>query len=584
MPAILAPSTIPNDVKGLPVTLPSDLEIARAAQLKPLDEIAREAGLNPEKIIPYGHHVAKVPPAAITEEGQKTRGKYVVVTAVTPTPLGEGKTTTAVGLAQGLAKRGKRATLALRQPSMGPTFGIKGGAAGGGYSQVVPMEDLNLHLTGDFHAVTAAHNLLAAMIDNHLHHGNTLGIDPRAISWPRVLDVNDRSLRNIVIGLGARGDGVTRQTSFDITAASEIMVILSLASDLQDLRARLGKIVIGYTYDGEAVTAEDLKAAGAMAVILREAIHPNLLQTTENTPVLIHAGPFGNIATGNSSVVADRIGIHMGDVLLTEAGFGADMGAERFFNVKCRFSGLTPDAAVLVVTVRALKTHSGRHKVVPGKPLPEAMLEENIDDVRAGAANLVKHIEIVRSFGVAPVVAINVFPTDHDAELAEIEKIAREAGAKVARSTHVVDGGEGAVELADALMKALDEFDVNFTMLYEDSDPLEEKIEKIAKDVYGADGVDFSRLAKRDLAKFTDLGYGNLPIVMAKTHLSLSADPKLTGAPTGWRLPVRSVRLAAGAGYVYAICGDMRTMPGLSSSPAAERIDITDDGEIVGLS
>ncbi|MDO5701208.1 MAG: formate--tetrahydrofolate ligase [Bowdeniella nasicola] len=560
----------------------SDLEIARAATLKPLKEIAEECGLDPERIVPYGKNVAKVPPQAVRD--RESRGAYVVVTAVTPTPLGEGKTTTAVGLAQGLAKLGKRATLALRQPSMGPTFGIKGGAAGGGYSQVVPMEDLNLHLTGDFHAVTAAHNLLAAMIDNHLHHGNALGIDPRSITWPRVLDVNDRALRNVVIGLGPRGDGVTRQSSFDITSASEVMVILSLASDLKDLRERLGRIVIGYTYDGEAVTAEDLKAAGSMAVILRQAIDPNLLQTTENTPVLVHAGPFGNIATGNSSVVADRIGIRMGDLLLTEAGFGADMGAERFFNVKCRASGLRPDAAVLVVTVRALKTHSGRHRVVPGKPLPEEMLEENIDDVRAGAANLVKHIDIVRTFGVAPVVAINVFPTDHESELAEIERIAREAGAQVARSTHVADGGEGAIDLADALLTALEEVEVDFRPLYADEDSLAEKIETIATRVYGADGVDFAPAAKRDLARFTDLGYGNLPIVMAKTHLSLSADPKLLGAPTGWRLPVREVRLAAGAGYVYAICGNMRTMPGLSSSPAAERIDLDEEGNIVGLS
>lgn len=566
------------------MSIPSDLEIARNAKLAPLREIAQDAGLNPDAIIPYGYNVAKVPPEALTEEAKAKTGAYVVVTAVTPTPLGEGKTTTAVGLAQGLHKLGKTSVLALRQPSMGPTFGIKGGAAGGGYSQVVPMEELNLHLTGDFHAVTAAHNLLAAMIDNHLHHGNKLGIDPRNISWPRVLDVNDRALRNVVIGLGARGDGVPRETSFDITSASELMVILSLASDLKDLRERLGKVVIGYTYDGKPVTAEDLKAAGSMAVIMHQAINPNLMQTTENTPVLIHAGPFGNIATGNSSVIADRIGIHMGDVLLTEAGFGADMGAERFFNVKCRYSGLRPDAAVLVVTVRALKTHSGRYKVVPGKPLPEGMLEENVEDVRAGAANLKKHIEIVRSFGAAPVVAINVFPTDHDSELAEIEAIAKEMGAEVARSTHVVDGGEGAKDLAQALLDALDRHEGTFAFTYEDDDTLEEKIEKIATGIYGADGVDFTPVAKRDLQKFTDLGYGKLPIVMAKTHLSLSADPKLLGAPTGWRLPVQKVRLAAGAGYVYAICGNMRTMPGLSSSPAAERIDIDDNGEIVGLS
>ena len=569
----------------------TDMDIALSAELDPIVDIAAGLGLDAKDIIPHGWTKAKVPIDVLDRASETaTDGKLILVTAMSPTPAGEGKTTTSIGLADGLNELARskpevgKAVLALREPSMGPVFGMKGGAAGGGYSQVVPMEDLNLHLTGDFHAVTAAHNLLAAMIDNHLHHGNELGIDPRAISWPRVLDVNDRSLRNVVIGLGARGDGVTRQSSFDITSASEVMVILSLASDLTDLRERLGRIIIGYTYDGKPVTAEDLKAAGSMAVILRQAIDPNLLQTTENTPVLIHAGPFGNIATGNSSVVADRIGIHMGEVLLTEAGFGADMGAERFFNVKCRASGLAPDAAVLVVTVRALKTHSGRFSVVPGKPLPEEMLAENVEDVRAGAANLVKHIDIVRSFGVAPVVAINVFPTDHDSELAEIEAIAREAGAEVARSTHVADGGAGAVELARALMTALKTFEVDFAPLYRDDEPLETKIEKIATSVYGADGVDFAPAARRELAKFTELGYGDLPIVMAKTHLSLSADPKLLGAPTGWRLPVRQVRLAAGAGYIYAICGDMRTMPGLSSHPAAERIDLDSEGNIVGLS
>ncbi len=473
--------------------------------------------------------------------------------------------------------------LSLRQPSMGPTFGIKGGAAGAGYSQVVPMEALNLHLTGDFHAVTAAHNLLTAMVDNHLHHGNELGIDPRSIAWRRVLDVNDRVLRNIVVGLGARLDGVPRQAGFDITAASEVMVILALSTSLRDMRERLGRIVVGFTFDGAPVTAEDLKAAGAMTVILREAVKPNLLQTLENTPALVHTGPFGNIATGNSSVVADLLGIHAGEFLLTEAGFGADMGAERFFDVKCRVSGLRPDAAVLVVTVRALKAHSGRYKVVAGKPLPPEMLQESPDDVRAGGPNLRRHIEIVRRFGVSPVVAINAFPGDHDSEHDAIRAIAEEAGARVAVTRHVADGGKGALDLAALVVEAAHE-PTSFRFLYELDAPLVEKIETIAREVYGADGVDFSPSVATQLRRFEVLGYGGFPVVIAKTHLSLSSDPKLFGAPTGWRMPVREVRAAAGAGYVYAISGDMRTMPGLGKHPAAERIDIDDDGNIVGLS
>lgn len=516
---------------------PSDLEIARAAALAPIAEIADSAGVPADRLEPYGRYVAKIDLEAIEDLQDRPNAKYVVVTAVTPTPLGEGKTTTSVGLAQGLAYIGQRSVLALRQPSMGPTFGIKGGAAGAGYSQVIPMETLNLHLTGDFHAVTAAHNLLAAMIDNHLHHGNALGIDPRNIAWRRVLDVNDRSLRNIVNGLGARMDGFPRQTGFDITAASEVMVILALSTSLADMRARLGRIVVGYTYAGDPVTAEDLHAAGAMAVIMKDALKPNLLQTIEHTPVLIHAGPFGNIATGNSSVVADRIGIHLGDYLLTEAGFGADMGAERFFNVKCRVAGLTPDAAVLVVTVRALKTHSGRHRVVAGKPLPAEMLVENPDDVRAGLPNLLKHIEIVRSFGVSPVVAINAFPGDFPSEHEVIMEAARTAGARVAVATHVRDGGTGAADLARTLVEACAD-ETSFTPTYAMDAPLVEKIEAVATKVYGADGVDYSPAAAKDLARFRELGYGAFPVVIAKTHLSISSDPTKKGAPTGWRLPV----------------------------------------------
>lgn len=563
--------------------IPTDLEIARSVKPEPIVDVAERAGLPAELLEPYGHHVAKVSLAAQQVLADRPKGKYVLVTAVTPTPLGEGKTTTAVGLAQGFKHLGRTATLALRQPSMGPTFGIKGGAAGGGYSQVIPMETLNLHLTGDFHAVTAAHNLLAAVVDNHLHHGNALGLDPRNISWRRVLDVNDRALRNVVLGLGARVDGVTRQTGFDITAASEVMVILALATSLADLRARLGRIVVGYSYDGLPVTAEDLEAAGAMAVIMRDAIKPNLLQTMEGTPVLVHAGPFGNIATGNSSIVADLVGIRMGDFLITEAGFGADMGAERFFDVKCRLSGLVPDAAVLVATVRALKAHSGKHRIRPGKPLPPELLAENPDEVLAGGANLRKQIENVRRFGVSPVVAINAFPSDHPSEHQAIRHVAEQAGARVAVTRHVAEGGSGAVELARTVAHAADEHHA-FRFLYPLDAPLVHKIETVAREIYGADGVDLSPTAAEQLRRFEVLGYGAFPVVIAKTHLSLSSDPALLGAPTGWRMPVREVRAAAGAGYVYAISGEMRTMPGLSAHPAAERIDLDADGEIVGLS
>ncbi|MDU0313516.1 formate--tetrahydrofolate ligase [Phycicoccus sp. M110.8] len=560
----------------------SDLAIARAAHLEPIAEVARAAGIPQEHLEPYGRHVAKVDLAAVRDLADRPPAKYVVVTAITPTPLGEGKTTTAVGLAQGLSLLGHRATLALRQPSMGPTFGIKGGAAGAGHSQVLPMEQLNLHLTGDFHAVTAAHNLLAAMVDSSLHHGNELGLDPRSIAWRRVLDVNDRALRNIVEGLGARIDGVPRQSGFDITAASEVMVVLGLSTSLRDLRERLGRIVVGFTDAGRPVTADDVHAAGAMAVILKDALKPNLLQTTENTPVLVHTGPFGNIATGNSSVVADHLGIHTGDYLLTEAGFGSDMGAERFVNLKCRVSGLRPDAAVLVATVRSLKAHSGNYSVVAGRPLPPEMLHESPRAVRAGADNLRRHLEIVRSFGLSPVVAVNAFPTDFESEHAVIREVAEAEGARVAVSTHVADGGKGALDLAEAVVAACAEpHELRFT--YELDDTLRDKIEAVATKVYGADGVDFSPTAAKDLERFEVLGYGGFPVVIAKTHLSISSDPTLIGVPRGWRLPVREVRAAAGAGYVYAISGEMRTMPGLPRHPAAASIDLDEDGEVVGL-
>lgn len=565
--------------------IPTDIEIASAASLRPPVEIAGRLGIPEEFVEPYGRSVAKIDLACLTAPGQPTqqRAKYVVISAVTPTPLGEGKTTTAVGLADGLARIGRNVAVTLRQPSMGPTFGIKGGAAGGGYSQVVPMDKLNLHLTGDFHAITAAHNLLAAIVDNHLHHGNQLQIDPHNITWRRVLDVNDRALRNLVVGLGSKVDGVPRQSGFDITAASEVMVLLSLATSLEDLRERLRRIVIGYSYAGRPITADDLGAAGAMAVILQDALNPNLLQTLEGTPALIHCGPFGNIATGNSSIVADLVATRRADIVLTEAGFGADMGCERFMNVKCRVSGLRPDAAVLVVTIRALKTHSGRFDVKAGKPLPPEMLEENPDDVRAGLPNLIKHIEIVNTFGVSPVVAINAFPSDHASEHQVVIDAAERLGIDVAVTRHVAEGGAGAEALAEALLKALDR-PTNFRFTYELDAPLVDKIDAVARKVYGAEGIDVLPAAASALAAYEKLGFGALPVVIAKTHLSVSSDPKLLGAPTGWRLPVREVRAAAGAGYVYAICGEMRTMPGLSSHPNAERIDLTPDGAIIGLS
>jgi len=565
------------------MAFPSDLEIARGAALKPLEDVAAEMGIPLHLLEPYGEEVMKVKLAAIEELADRPAAKYVVVSAITPTPLGEGKTTTTVGLGQGFRHIGKRATVTIRQPSMGPTFGIKGGAAGGGYSQVVPMEVLNLHLTGDMHAVTAAHNLLAAMIDNHLYQGNVLGIDLHNITWRRVLDVNDRALRNIIVGLGGRGDGVPRQTGFDITAASEVMATLALGRSLADMRERLGRIVIGYTKDGTPVTAEQLSAAGSMAVMLRDAVKPNLLQTLENTPVLVHAGPFGNIATGNSSVIADLIGIHAGDYLVTEAGFGADMGAERFFNIKCRASGLVPDAAVVVATVRALKAHSGKYKVVAGRPLPEALLSENPDDVVAGAANLRKQVANIRLHGIPAVVAINAFPTDHASEHQVIRDIAAELGARAAVGTHFADGGRGAAELATAVAAAADE-PSQFRMLYPDSASLREKIETVATQVYGAAGVEYSPQAAKQLDTYERAGFGRLPVCIAKTHLSISSDPALKGAPTGWTLPVREVRASAGAGFVYPICGDIRTMPGLGTSPAAARIDLDADGQIEGLS
>ncbi|WP_198419328.1 formate--tetrahydrofolate ligase [Actinomyces respiraculi] len=575
-----------------------------------MTEIAARAGIDSFHLIPYGRDVAKVDLAVLAPDGDGpapadgddpapavgTPPHYVVVTAMTPTSFGEGKSTVAIGLAQGLAHRGHRSLLTLRQSAMGPTFGIKGGAGGSGKARILPAERMNLHLTGDFHAITAAHNLLAALIDNHLHHGNALGIVERTITWPRVLDVNDRALRHIVIGLGATSDGVTRQASFDITPASEIMVIMSLATSLADLRERLGRVVVARNQEGRWVTAEDLGAAGAMTAVLRDALAPNLLRTSEGTPALIHTGPFGNIATGCSSVMADLVaarGLAEGPgqepgYVLTEAGFGADMGLERFVDLKCRVSGMRPDAAVLVVTIRALKAHSGAYRILPGKDLPEAMLRENPEEVRAGAANMLRHLQIVRSFGMEPVVAINVFPTDHDSEIAEVQHLAREAGARVAAVRPVTEGGAGCADLADEVVRACRKArDGGLAgvgrALYESSDSLRTKIDKVAA-MYGADGVDYAPAAARFLEDCEADGYGDLAVVVAKTPLSLSHDPSLKGVPTGWRLPVREVRLAAGAGYVYAICGNLSTMPGLPSRPQAERIDVdTATGQILNL-
>jgi formate--tetrahydrofolate ligase len=564
------------------MAMPTALQIARNATLKPINEIADGIGIPPWLTERHGDHVAKIDLKAIAELQDRPKAKYIVVTAITPTPLGEGKTTTTIGLGQAFGHIGKKATIAIRQASMGPTFGIKGGAAGGGYSQAVPFELLNLHLTGDMHAVTAAHNQLAAMVDNHLYAGNELGLDLNQITWKRVLDVNDRALRNIVLGLGAAGDGVPRQGGFDITAASEAMAVLALSKDLQDMRARLGAIVVGYTKSGEPVTAEQLKAAGAMAVIMRDALKPNLLQTLENTPVFVHAGPFGNIAHGNSSVVADLIGIHTGDFLVTEGGFGADMGAERFFNIKCRVSGLQPDAAVMVATVRALKSHSGKYHVVAGRPLPEDMLKENPEDVLMGAANLRKQLENIRAHGIEPVVAINAMPSDFPSEQAAIHEVAASMGIRSAVGTHFADGGRGAAEIAEAVDEVASK-PSSFHFLYPSDASLRSKIEAIATKIYGADGVDYTPLASQQLDGYEKNGFGALPICIAKTQYSLSHDASLKGAPTGFRLPVREVRASVGAGFIYPICGDMRTMPGLSAKPAAISIDLDSDGNIVGL-
>jgi len=563
----------------------SDLDIAQNAKLRPVTEIAAQLGLSPDDIDLYGSpYIGKVRLDVLEKFKDRPNGKYIDISAITPTPLGEGKSTTLIGLGEAMQHLGKKSVITLRQPSQGPTFGIKGGAAGGGYAQVVPMETFNLNLTGDIHAVTAATNLLAAMIDNKLLRGNPLNINPHSITWKRVVDTNDRALRKIIVGLGGRMEGgIPRETGFDITVASEVMAILALTTSLQDMRKRFGRIVVGLTHDKKPVTAEEIGAAGAMTVLMRDAIRPTIMQTLENTPALVHAGPFANVAHGNSSILADMIGIKTADYLMTESGFGADIGAEKFFNIKCRYSGLKPDAAVIVATIRALKSHSGKYKIVAGKPLPPEMLENNVADVEAGAANLRKQIENIKLHGVTPVVAINAFATDHPEEIEAVKRIAIESGALgAAVSTHWADGGKGAIELAEMVIAAADE-PSEFKFLYDLDQPIKAKIETIAKKIYGADDVSYAPFADDQIKNYEANGFGKLPICMAKTHLSLSHDPTLKGAPTGFTLPVREVRASVGAGFIYPICGDMRTMPALPEHPAAERVDIDENGNVVGL-
>ena len=551
-------------------TMPSSLEIAQAATLRPIGDVADELGLLHEEVEPYGRYKAKVDLSVIDRLADRPDAKLINVTAITPTPAGEGKTTTSVSLTQGLGKLGRSPVLCLREASLGPVFGVKGGAAGGGYAQVVPMEDLNLHFTGDLHAITAANNLLAAMIDAHLHHGNASGLDPLAVSWRRCMDMNDRNLRNVITGLGGRAHGAPRETGFDITAASEIMGLVAVARDLADLRERLGRITVGQTFEGEAVTADDLHAAGSMTVLLKDAIKPNLVQTLEGQPAFVHCGPFANIAHGNNSLVADRVGLKLGEYLVTESGFASDMGMEKFFDITCRIGDLRPSAVVLVATVRALKHHGGN-------------IDGGAAEIEEGAANLARHIGIIRHFGLQAVVGVNKFPTDTQEELELVTRLATEHGAYAAEvNTAFEDGGKGAAALAEAVVAAADE-PSEFRFAYASDAPIAEKIRAIATDVYGADGVFLLKTAKDKAAAFEASGLGDLPICMAKTHLSLSHDATLLNAPTGFTVTVRDLRPYTGAGWIVALCGDMQTMPGLGKTPAAHAIDVDADGNTVGL-
>ena len=566
------------------MAMPSDLEIAQNADLLHINQIAEQMGLDPDRDLEhYGKYVAKINLEALERLQDRPNAKYVDVTAITPTPLGEGKSTTTVGIGQAMKHIGKNAIITVRQPSQGPTFGIKGGAAGGGYSQIVPMENFNLHLTGDIHAISAAHNLIAAMLDAHIYHGNKRDIDIHNIPWRRGVDLNDRALRNVVIGLGKRFDGVPRETGYDITVASEIMAILALTTSLQDMRERIGRMVVAYDKDKNPVTAEDIQAAGAATVLMKEAIKPNLMQSLENTPALVHAGPFANIAHGNSSIIADLIAMKTGEYVVTESGFGADIGAEKFFNIKSRVSGLKPNAVVLVTTIRALKAHTGKYRIIPGRLIDPALKEENVADVQNGAANMVRHLENLMKFGVNPVVAINVFADDTDKEIAAVREIALAAGATgVSVARHWAQGGAGAAELAEMIVSAC-EMPNDFRLLYPDDLPIKDKIETIAGEIYRADGVDYAPIADRKIRQYEDQGLRHLPICMAKTHLSLTDNPKLKGAPDGFRITITDILASAGAGFIYPLCGDVRTMPGLGRAPAAMNVDIDADGKVVGL-
>lgn len=553
----------------------SDIEIAQQAKMQKITDVAAKLGISEDDIELYGKYKAKLSYDLIRRVKDKKDGKLILVTAITPTPAGEGKSTTTVGLAQGLAKLGKKVIVALREPSLGPCMGIKGGAAGGGYSQVVPMEDINLHFTGDFHAITSAHMLLAAMLDNHIQQGNALNIDPRRIAWKRVVDMNDRELRNIVVGLGGKAHGVPRQDGFDITVASEVMAILCLASSLHDLKERLAKIIVAYDYNGNPVTAGQIKAQGAMAALLKDAVKPNLVQTLENVPAIIHGGPFANIAHGCNSVMATQTGMKLADYTITEAGFGADLGAEKFFDIKCRYAGLKPDATVIVATVRALKMHGGVPKTELKTP--------NVETVKKGLVNLEKHIENVKKFGVPCVVAINIFAQDTAEELEAVREHCAKHGVNVALSDVFAKGGEGGIDLAKEVIALADSGESKFAPIYPLDMSLKGKIETIAKEIYGADGVNYTKEADKALKEFEELGYGNLPICMAKTQYSFSDDPALLGRPSGFKITIRNCRIAAGAGFIVVLTGDVMTMPGLPKVPAAEKIDVTDDGVISGL-
>lgn len=553
----------------------SDIEIAQGCQMRPITEVAAAAGLDTDDLELYGKYKAKLSADVWTKVKDKENGKLVLVTAINPTPAGEGKTTTSVGLGQALCKQGKNAIIALREPSLGPVFGIKGGAAGGGYAQVVPMEDINLHFTGDMHAITAANNLLCAMLDNHMQQGNLLNIDPRRIVFTRVMDMNDRALRNITIGLGGKVNGVPREDHFMITVASEVMAILCLAADLDDLKKRFGDILVAYSYAGKPIYARDLHAEGAMTALMKDAIKPNLVQTLEGTPCLMHGGPFANIAHGCNSVQATKLALKLGDIAITEAGFGADLGAEKFMDIKCRKAGLAPDCIVLVATVRALKYNGGVAKADLNQP--------NMDALKHGICNLDAHLDNMKKFGVPVVVAVNAFPTDTDEEMDFIREHCAERGVRVALSEVFAKGGEGGQALADEVLAVLDESKADFHMLYEDSLPLEDKIRKIAKEIYGALGVTIAPAAKKELANITEMGYGNLPVCVAKTQYSLSDDASLLGRPTEFVVNVRTARLAAGAGFVVVETGSIMTMPGLPKVPAAEKIDVDSNGKITGL-